>query len=293
MSGNHFSPLMPALNKLAFVVNSSKPGASKLAGFLTTVARSRGSRIALTESFPPPDGYLAGQDACCVIGGDGTLLGVVIQAAHENVPIIGVNRGNLGFLTIFSAEEAREKFTAILDGHYTVSRRSLLQCNNDPGALVLNDIIIKEPFSSRLIELEVFADDEWVTRFGCDGLIFSTPTGSTAYNLSAGGPIAHPAAGIIVMTPICPHTLSNRTVIFDNKVRLSVINTRPDHTLSVVMDGQRTLKMIGSDPFTISMANLTLPLIQPLDYGHFSVLRAKLGWNSAGARDGLRSEPRS
>jgi NAD+ kinase len=271
---------MPPLRKIAFVVNSQKPGAPELAEFLVKTAQLHGVEITTTEQFPVPDDFLEGQDACCIIGGDGTLLSVVVQSARCKVPLIGVNRGTLGFLTIFSQEEAREKFPALLDGAFNLSERAILQCG-PPGdwGLALNDIVIKEPHSSRLISLDVFADDEWVTRFSCDGLIFSTPTGSTAYNLSAGGPISQPHARIIAMTPICPHTLSNRTVIFDENVRLTVVNAKTDHSLSVVMDGQRQITIEGGGRLPISISPLKLPLVQPIDYAHFAVLRAKLAWN--------------
>lgn len=276
---------MSPLRKLAFVVNPQKPGATELAEFLVSLARSRGVEIATTDSFPVADDFLEGRDACCVIGGDGTLLSVVVQSVRSQVPIIGVNRGTLGFLTIFSPDEAREKFPSLLDGQFHVSKRAVLQCGAGASAgLALNDIVIKETFSSRLISLDVFANDEWVTRFSCDGLIFSTPTGSTAYNLSAGGPISHPNAHVIAMTPICPHTLSNRTVIFDENVRLKVINTKSDHPLSVVMDGQRTLSLENGESLALSMSPRKFPLVQPLKYAHFSVLRTKLGWNGPETR---------
>jgi NAD+ kinase len=273
---------MARLQKLAFVVNSGKTGAVELAEFLVKEARSHGADIVQTDSFPVPANFLEGRDACCVIGGDGTLLSVAEHSARCNVPIIGVNRGTLGFLTVFSPDEAREKFLSLLDGAFHLSHRSILQCGNGvQGGLALNDVVIKEAGSSRLIELDVFADEEWVTRFGCDGLIFSTPTGSTAYNLSAGGPVTHPHARIIAMTPICPHTLSNRSVIFDESVRLTVINAKADHPLSAVMDGQRTLRLEGGGQLAIAMSSLRVPLVQPVDYSHFSVIRTKLGWMGA------------
>lgn len=273
---------MSRLRKLAFVVNPSKSGAAELAEFLMGEARQAGVHIVQTDSFPVPDDFLEGRDACCVIGGDGTLLSVVVHSAKAGVPIIGVNRGSLGFLTVFTPEEAREKFSSLLEGQFHVSHRSLIECNDGKeSALALNDIVIKESFSSRLISLDVFADEEWVTRFSCDGLIFSTPTGSTAYNLSAGGPISHPQARIIAVTPICPHTLSNRSVIFDEGVRLTVVNAKSDHPLSVVMDGQRTLPLRGGGQLSISMSHLKVPLAQQIDYSHFNVIRTKLGWNGA------------
>ena len=121
----------------------------------------------------------------------------------------------------------------------------------------------------------MFADGELVTDYTCDGLIFSTPTGSTAYNLSAGGPIMHPAAGVIAMTPICPHTLSNRSIIFRENVRLRVFNRSPTARLLVAMDGQRNLQVGAQSPVEISVAQLRLPA----DYSHFSVVRTKLKWS--------------
>jgi NAD+ kinase len=192
-----------------------------------------------------------------------------------------VNRGSLGFLTTFSADEARAQFAAVLGGAFRVDYRAMLECstNRGPGELALNDVLLKEVVNSRLVRLEVFADDELVTEYTCDGLIFSTPTGSSAYNLSAGGPIVHPAAGVIAMTPICPHTLSNRSIIFRDRVRLRVHNRTEDSRLLVALDGQRNLKVSARSPVDISIAKVRLPLAQRRDYSHFSVVRTKLKWS--------------
>lgn len=272
---------MPPIRTLAFVINAQKSGASELARDLMAIAIGSGIRISHTDQFPLPTGFLKGFDACCVIGGDGTLLGVVRESAHEQVPIIGVNRGTLGFLTTFSADEARAQFRALLAGEFRLAKRSLLNCSTGPGRhdLALNDILIKDERPSRLVRLEVFADDELVTEYVCDGLIFSTPTGSTAYNLSAGGPLIHPNAGVIAMTPICPHTLSNRSIIFQRDVRLRVHNRSESARLLVAMDGQRNLVTSENLPIDISASKLELPLAQRLDYSHFSVMRAKLKWS--------------
>jgi len=277
---------MPPLRKLAFVVNPNKPGAAELAESLIAIAREAGADVVITDTFPVAENFLEGRDACCVIGGDGTLLSVVVQSVLGQVPIIGVNRGTLGFLTILSPEEARDEFPSILEGAFHISPRAVLHCGNDKANIALNDIVIREAHSSRLISLDVFANDKWVTRFSCDGLIFSTPTGSTAYNLSAGGPITHPNAHIIAMTPICPHTLSNRTVIFDENVQLKVTNTKSDHPLAVVMDGQRQVSLNIGETLSIAMSPKKMPLVQPLNYAHFKVLRTKLGWNSPESRGG-------
>jgi len=272
---------MKPIRHLAFVVNRNKAGAPGLTRELAAVARAAGVQLKQTSRFPLPSGYLKGMDACCVIGGDGTLLGAARESARHQVPLIGVNRGSLGFLTTLSAEEARGRFPDLLAGRFQVDQRTMLDCATGPGSsdLALNDVLIKEEVNSRLVRLEVFANDELVTDYLCDGLIFSTPTGSTAYNLSAGGPILHPRSGVIVMTPICPHTLSNRAIIFRDDVRLRVYNRSPGSRLLVALDGQRKLRVGGHSPVTIALARKRLPLAQAADYSHFNVVRQKLQWS--------------
>jgi NAD+ kinase len=181
--------------------------------------RGQGRPLKQTTRFPLPAGFLRGCDACCVIGGDGTLLGVVREAALEEVPIIGVNRGSLGFLTTFSPDEARLEFDGLLKGSFHVDNRAMLECSVADGGP--KPRAERRPHQGRaqhrLVHLEVFADGELVTDYLCDGLIFSTATGSTAYNLSAGGPSSTPPPNVIAMTPICPHTLTNRSIIFGTR----------------------------------------------------------------------------
>jgi len=281
---------MKPIRKLAFVVNEDKPGASDLARTLMAVAKQAGVKLRKTTRFTLPRRFLAGVDACCVIGGDGTLLGVAHEAARLQVPIIGVNRGSLGFLTTFSADEARAHFSDVLSGKYKIAQRSMLDCSTGSGkrGLALNDVLIKNEVNSRLVRLEVVADGELVTDYYCDGLIFSTPTGSTAYNLSAGGPLVHPSAEVIAMTPICPHTLSNRSIIFRQNVQLRVFNRSDDSKLLVALDGQRNLQVGIGSPVEISVSKLKLSLVQRSDYSHFAVVRTKLKWNGALA-DGQKS----
>ncbi|HEY1765366.1 MAG TPA: NAD(+)/NADH kinase [Opitutaceae bacterium] len=272
---------MKPIRSLAFVVNPDKSGATGLAQELVGAARARGVRLKHTTRFPLPRGFLRGFDACCVIGGDGTLLGVVREAAAEKVPIIGVNRGSLGFLTTFSPEEARSEFGSVLEGSFRLDQRAMLECRVAGGRpqLALNDVLVKDAVTSKLVHLEVFADGELVTDFLADGLIFATPTGSTAYNLSAGGPIVHPRADVIAMTPICPHTLTNRSIIFRNTVKLRVLNRSKGTALVVGLDGQRELKVSTDETVDVSLAPLRLPLAQRHDYSHFSVMRTKLKWS--------------
>jgi NAD+ kinase len=272
---------MKPIRSLAFVINAEKAGAVGLGRELVSLARAKGVRLKQTTRYPLPRGYLHGCDACCVIGGDGTLLGVVREAALEEVPLIGVNRGSLGFLTTFSPEEARSEFESLLEGSFHIDQRAMLECRVAGGRpnLALNDVLIKDEVTSRLVLLEVSADRELVTDYLCDGLIFSTATGSTAYNLSAGGPIVHPRADVIAMTPICPHTLTNRSIIFRDTVKLRVLNRSKGARLLVGMDGHGELKAASNEPVDISISRLRLPLAQRKGYSHFAVMRTKLKWS--------------
>ncbi|MBA3849200.1 MAG: NAD(+) kinase [Opitutus sp.] len=272
---------MPPFRRLAFVVNPDRPGAAELADELVALAGRAGvKQTKLNQGRKLPRGYLNGCDAVCVVGGDGTLLGVVHAAARAEIPIIGVNRGSLGFLTAYSAEEARAQFAEILGGGYRIAWRTLLDCKVGAGKhdLALNDVLVKSEVNSRLVRLEVFADGELVTDYYCDGIIFCTPTGSTAYNLAAGGPIIHPAAPAIAMTPICPHTLSNRTILFRDSVKLRIANRTEDARLLVAIDGQRNSLVTGAS-VDIALASRRIALVQPRNYSHFAVMREKLKWS--------------
>lgn len=278
---------MDPIRQLLFVVNASKAGAIELAADLMEIAKTHGVEARALHTFPVPTEALVGCDACCVIGGDGTLLGVARAAAEAGVPIIGVNRGSLGFLTTFSAEQARHSFARILAGEFNLATRSLLDCSTEPGQhdLALNDVLIKDEQHSRLVELAVYANDDFVTTYTCDGLIFSSPTGSTAYNLSAGGPLIHPAAQVIVLTPICPHTLSNRSIIFRDDVRLRIEHRNRDGCVLIAIDGQRNLRTCEGAAVEITVSSRQLQLVQRHDYDHFGVIRTKLKW-SGGVTNG-------
>jgi NAD+ kinase len=273
---------MQPFRSLAFVINQQKAGANDLADELIGRARAAGiKKIKTAAAQKLPRGYFKGSDACCVIGGDGTLLGAVREATLAGVPIIGVNQGSLGYLTTFSPDEARTHFVDLINGAYRIAWRSLLDCKTGPRRrdIALNDVLIKNEVNSRLVRLEVHADDELVTDYNCDGVIFATPTGSTAYNLAAGGPIIHPAARVIAMTPICPHTLSNRSIIFQDNVRLKIFNTTADTRVLVAMDGQRNMVMTEGSPIEVSISRRRLALVQRRDYSHFGVMRTKLKWS--------------
>lgn len=270
---------MKPLRKIALVINRKKVGADALAEKIVHLAATHGVETQLTGEYPLPLDFLAADtDACGVLGGDGTLLGTVSSAVHRDVPVFGVNQGKLGFMATFSPEKFCQQLPEILQGHYRIESRLLLSAELSSGVRLnaLNDIVLKTARSSRLITFRVYCNEEFVTRYHCDGLIFSTPTGSTAYNLSANGPIIHPSSAVITMTPICPHTLSNRSVIFPQDVCLR-IETESNTPPEINIDG-RIIATENALPLGIRQSAKRIKLLQPLDYDYFGILRSKLQW---------------
>lgn len=268
--------------KVLFVVNRSKQGAQKLVDELAAVVRSNGFDCGIYFQYPLPESALDGVGLCVVVGGDGTLLGVVEACSACRVPAMGVNLGRLGFMASFAPEEALDHMAGILQTGAPYRDLSLLshRRGDDPERLALNDVVIKTP-GSRLIRLEVHCEAEHINTYHADGLIFSTPTGSTAYNLSAGGPIVHPGARVMVVTPINPHTLSNRAIVLDDAHSLHVQQTGGELQLvQVSADGQLLHEGRLARPIEISLKqNRTFRLLQPEQYSHYFVLRNKLGWS--------------
>jgi NAD+ kinase len=217
------------------------------------------------------------------LGGDGTLLNVARMAALYNTPIIGINLGTLGFLTTVEKKDAKVALEKVLSGEYTLEKRMMLEANilnGDPehqGLLGLNDICITRGSLSRLINTKIYINDEFVDLFRGDGIILSTPTGSTAYNLSAGGPILVPDSQIMVITPICPHSLYSRSFVVsgDDIIKVEfegIINT--DIMLSV--DGQTGITVAINDVITIKKSNYITTIIKTNKQSFYKILRQKI-----------------
>lgn len=271
---------MARMNQILFVVNSAKPGAEKLTGELGALALAAGCSAESVAHFPLEEGRLEDVDLCVVVGGDGTLLGVVNAASRWQVPVLGVNLGRLGFMASFSPDTIKDLFAGILSGKFDTRSLSVLACESPEGNQVhaLNDIVIKAR-SSRLIRLEVHCEDEHVNTYHADGLIFSTPTGSTAYNLSAGGPIVHPSADVLVVTPINPHTLSNRAIVLDDSHVLTINQMGDPADVQISADGREIFGHVPNFPIQVRIhRNRRFHLVQPEDYSHYFVLRNKLRW---------------
>jgi NAD+ kinase len=271
---------MKPIQSITFAVNSSKPGAAAVAHSLAELAEREGVKTTISTDYPLSINALAGQDLCCSVGGDGTLLGVLDAALQSGSAVLGINLGKLGFLATFTEAEAATDLPALIRGNYCLAERSVLTCTTAKGESVygLNDVVLKQTQGSGLIRLRVSANGNSVSEYHCDGLIFSTPTGSTAYNLSAGGPIISPRVSAIAMTPICPHTLGNRSVIFDEKTDVIVEHSEEGPCPRITVDGRVHFDANGNFPIKITVAEKKFKLMQNPDHSHFAIVRDKLNW---------------
>jgi NAD+ kinase len=279
---------MKPIKSIAFAINTSKVGAEEAASFLAGIANCEGVQTKSFSEYPLPKGALDDQDLCIAIGGDGTLLGILDAALHSGVAVLGVNMGKLGFLATFSQEEVAHDLPEFIKGNYHIAKRSILAGKNKKGQTVhaLNDIVLKETKGNSLIRLRVSANGNYVSEYHCDGLIFSTPTGSTAYNLSAGGPIISPELSAIAMTPICPHTFGNRAVIFDDSTRVTIESGQSNPHPRITVDGRARYNDERENlPFEICLASQTLRLMQKSDHSHFEIVRDKLDWGAPAIRE--------
>jgi NAD+ kinase len=227
-------------------------------------------------------------DLVVVLGGDGTLLSVAncVAASSPDVPILGVNFGSLGFLTEATLPELYPSLEAAVDGEAPVEERLMLRATTVragaalPEQLALNDVVITKAARARMTDLSVSVGDEFVTRVKADGLIVATPTGSTAYNLAAGGPIVQPVVDALVLTPIAPHMLTNRPIVIPaaSLVRVQPMMDARDE-LYVTFDGQAGYQLEAGDEVRIRCAERRVRLLRPSPRSYFDVLRQKLKWN--------------
>lgn len=240
------------------------------------------TRTVVTRAALPPDLTLL-----LVLGGDGTLLALAraIAEAGLDIPLLAVNFGSLGFLTEITRPEIYASLDAVLNGRATHDERMMLKAvatrsDSITTHLALNDVVFTRTALSRMIELDVSVGDQFVTSVKADGLIVASPTGSTAYNLAAGGPIVHPAMEALVLTPIAPHSLTNRPIVIpsEREVRVKSTGTNAGNVY-VTVDGQSGFEMAQGDEVAIARAARSLRLVRASARSYFEVLRQKLKWN--------------
>ncbi len=228
-------------------------------------------------------------DALVVLGGDGTLL-AASHSIRRPIPVLGVNFGSLGFLTEITLPELYPAIERVLDGSYVYEERRMLRAvvkrggEPDVEGDVLNDVVINKAALSRIIELDVSVDGLFVSAFRADGLIVASPTGSTAYNLAAGGPILHPTLDAVVLTPICPHMLTNRPLVVNDHSTVEIrLRSGREGEVHITLDGQSGFPLRRTDVVTVTRSKRTIRLVKaPRDY--FEVLRTKLKWGESTAR---------
>ena len=254
---------------------------------ITPLLEKETARIAGKKSEYSITDLGAAADLLVVAGGDGTILRVVGQLGEAIKPIFGINVGSLGFLTTASSATYREAVECLARDRINFSRRALLEARvrlrekQTAKMLALNDAVLSRGELSRLVMLRARVNGEPLTEFNADGLIVATPTGSTAYSLSAGGPILDPESGVFVITPICPHVLTNRSIIVAEGSTIEIEASDPDYPVYLTLDGRKPIHVERGSVVTIRKAKKTLPLASLPDASFFSVVRQKLKWSGS------------
>jgi NAD+ kinase len=226
-------------------------------------------------------------DLVIVVGGDGSMLNVAKHIASDQIPVIGINRGNLGFLTDVLPDEIETKIDDVLAGNYSVEKRFLLDVvvrNSETEQQLgsaLNDVVLHPGLAAQMIEFELFVDDSFVYSQKSDGLIVATPTGSTAYSLSAGGPIMHPDLDAIVLVPMYPHSLNSRPIVIDGDSEIKIVVAAKESLQpQVSCDGEVRYTASAGDEILVSKKSVHLQLVHPPNYSFYQACRSKLGWGS-------------
>lgn len=285
---------MDTINKIGIIAKPKKEEARAAVEKLIQWLKDRNKEIILdfqTASYisEPIESYQRSEipshsDIIIVLGGDGTLLSVARQIGSLGVPIIGVNLGGLGFLTAITLEELHDTMEDIFAGNFIIEHRMMLTSEiyrhgeKLSEYTVLNDVVINKGALARIIELETFVNEQYVTTYRADGLIISTPTGSTAYSLSAGGPVIFPTMSALIMTPICSHTLTNRPLVIPDDVSIKVILDTENQDVILTLDGQIGIALEYKDTVYIRKSSIYSKLIRFPKKIFFDVLRNKLKW---------------
>jgi NAD+ kinase len=285
---------MSGMKEIGIVTKTSSPHADEVMGKLVPWLTGRGIKVRVQEDYRGladgdaiavtrehvPDGV----DLVLVLGGDGTLLSVARLLEGTDQPILGINLGSLGFLTELGLEELFESLEGVLEGKYTIETRVRLEASlHREGEQighyqVLNDVVINKGALARIIDLEAYVDDQKVTNYLADGLIISTPTGSTAYSLAAGGPIIEPTLDVIVVAPICPHTLTNRPLVIPGNSRVELCLLSDSGAVFLTLDGQEGTRLQQGDCVRIRTSDRKVNLIRTGGRNFYDVLTAKLHW---------------
>ena len=283
----------PEIRRVGLVVKRREERALPVIESLLDWAAARGVEM-LADAREPwfdarmtaatPDQLPDRSDLIIVLGGDGTMIATARMVGTRETPVLGVNFGTLGYLTEYTDADLFPALDEIAKGDYALDPRVMIDCaverDGQPRAraVALNDIVVNKSAIARIIGIDCWIDGRYVTYYRADGLIISTPTGSTAYNLSAGGPILIPSMGAFVLNPICPHTLSNRPLVVPDAVGIELRVRTEDEEVMVTIDGQIGFDLIAGDRVSLRKSATTFNVITPRDRNYFQVLRDKLRW---------------
>ena len=285
-----------AVKRIGFLTKPNKPEAIDLLQSLVSWVTASGHAAIVTDDVQPPPGAQVisetelgtSVDIVVSLGGDGTMLRTSAVVADHGVPVLGINLGRLGFLTPFSPDQAQAALAAATAGELATEERMRLEVTLSPSQqppvvrCAVNDVVVHQGSMARLIELDALLDGELITSYRADGLIIATPTGSTAYNLAAGGPILTPGQQAMTLTPICAHSLTNRPLVVPQSATIS-LNLREESRGSVLtVDGQWAHELSANEPVHVRTAARPLILFKS-DGGYFSMLRKKLHWGTSPA----------
>ncbi|HEX4638821.1 MAG TPA: NAD(+)/NADH kinase [Chthoniobacterales bacterium] len=279
---------------IGLIAHTGKPGVGELIKSLTAefarlkmsiLLEKETARISEQHSDLTIADLGAKADLLVIVGGDGTILNATGQLGDTMPPIFGINVGSLGFLTTSSSQAFREAVETIASGKMTFSSRALLEValgdSKQKPLIALNDAVFSRGEVSRLIRLRAKVNGETLTEFNADGLIVATPTGSTAYSLSAGGPILEPESGVFVITPICPHVLTNRSIIVSDRSSIEIEASERDYPVFLTVDGRDPVRIAAGATVQIRKAAKMLQLAAMPGTSFFSVVRQKLKWSGS------------
>ena len=282
---------MSTIRTVGLVAKYQEPKAAEMVRWLVPWLKQRGKRV-LVENGVVRSAAIsctkkemaAKADLIVSLGGDGTLLNIAPLVERTDVPILGVNLGGLGFITEVAVDELESVLTKTLEGDYETEKRMTLEVRvqSKNGKVhrfrVLNDAVIAKGARSRIIHLETYIGDDYLCTYRADGLIISTPTGSTAYSLAAGGPILEPALGAIILSPICPHTLTHRPIVVPSTPAIHVTLRSSGDTVILVPDGQPGVRLDNGDKVEARDYGLPVSLIKIPSRSYYEILREKLKW---------------
>lgn len=274
------------MKNLGIYVNNKKQDAVKVTQQVLLIADALGFKCKVLSGSPIEKEKLqfaTEVDAIVVLGGDGTILRIASAAAKANTPLLTVNLGHLGFLTEIEVEELENALKKVYNNEYAIEQRMMLVCYaQGEELLALNDVCLQRASGRKLLNLEVYATDEFVDSFSADGVLVSSPTGSTAYSLSAGGPIISPKVSVLLMTPVCAHTLRARPIVFKDDEKLKFL-AQDEVGFSIILDGNDISHLKGAKEIVVSRSSVSVKLITFTEKRFFTRLNSKLiEWNKGG-----------